>query len=159
MRRTTRLLLALLLAVAVAACGDDDTASPDDPVTDDPGAGDPGPADPTDPAADGPVTPTPGLGNPIPTAIDGVTLVADGDGRKLEVRFYNGIRDCYGLDRVEVDETDEAVTIGVFTGSVPPGDQVCIDIAELQTTVVTLEAALGDRAVVDASTGAPVAVG
>ena len=155
-----RRLLALLLipVLGLAACGDDDdTATSDDPTTDAPGSGDTEPVDPGDGA--GPVTPTPGLLDPRPTAIDSVSVVDGGEGDKVEVSFYNGVRDCYGLDRVEVTEADESVTIGVFTGSRPPGDQVCIDIAQLQVTVVTLEAPLGDREVIDASTRAAVPVG
>jgi hypothetical protein len=158
MRR--RLLAVMLLPVLlVGACGDDgdDTATSDDPTTDAP---DPGGTEPVDPGGDaGPVAPTPDLLDPRPTAIDSVAVVDGGDGDKVEVSFYNGIRECYGLDRVEVVEADESVTIGVFTGSLPPGDQVCIDIAELQFTVVSLDAPLGDRQVIDASTGAAVPVG
>jgi hypothetical protein len=161
-------LLALLLLVPLAACGDDGgdastdgpddpvTTSPDDPVDDD-GDGTGG-TDPVEPGGPAIVAPEPGLLNPNPSAIDSVVAV-EGEGDKLEVRFYNGIQACYGLDRVEVDETDERVTIGIFTGVRPPGDQVCIDIAELQATIVTLDAPLGDREVVDASTGAPVPIG
>ena len=161
-----RLLAVLLLPVFLfASCGDDgaDTVSDDDPTSDvsnpdDPD--DPGDTEPVDPGDGvGPVTPTPGLVDPHPTAIDSVAVTADGDGTKLEVGFYNGVRDCYGLDRVEVTEADESVTIGVFTGSLPIGDVACIDIAELQMTVVTLDAPLGDRQVIDASTGAEVPSG
>lgn len=159
MRRTPLLLLALVLVAAPpAACGDDDLATGDDPVTDDPGGSVPaGPG--TDPPAPGPVVATPGLLHPIPSAIESVTVVPGGDGSELEVFFYNGVRDCYGLDRVEVEEADESVTIGVFTGALPPGDQVCIEIAERQSTLVRLGAPLGSREVVDASTGAAVPVG
>ena len=161
-RLLAALLLPLLLLVACGDDGDGDTSS-DDPSSDlvDPGPGDTEPAGPPDDGGDdtGPVTPTPGLLDPHSSAIDSVTLVADGDGTKVEVGFYNGVRDCYGLDRVEVEETDESVTIGVFAGSLPIGDVACIEIAELQTTVVSLDAPLGDRVVIDASTGAEVPVG
>lgn len=161
MRRTLALLV--LLVVPLAACGDDgDVSTSDDPdqtasspVDPDPGGDDSELPDP----GPGVVVAEPGLLNPVPSAIESAAVVDDGDGTKLEVRFYNGIEECYGLDRVEVEETPEQVTIGLFTGGRPPGDQVCIDIAELVATVVTLDAPLGDREVVDASTGAPVAVG
>lgn len=168
MRRTASLLAlaALLVAVPLGGCGDDaDDVVADDPDTSATSPPD-DPADPTDTTTidsdePGPrvVTPEPGLLNPIPSAIESVALVDGGDGTKLEVRFYNGIEECYGLDRVEVDETAEQVTIGVFTGGRPPGDQACIDIAELHVTIVTLDAPLGDREVIDASTAAPVGVG
>jgi hypothetical protein len=103
------------------------------------------------------VTPTPGLDGVVPAAIDSARAL---DGDKLEVRFYSGVEDCYGLERVDLDETDTEVTVAVFTGSRPEArDVACIEIAELVSTVVTLDAPLGDRAVVDASTGAPVPLG
>ena len=58
---------------------------------------------------------------------------------------------------MEVVEADESVTIGVFTGSLPPGDQVCIEIAELQVTrgrPSTRRSATARS--IDASTGAAV---
>ena len=151
----TRLAALLVLAV-LAGCGsgsDGDTSvsSPPDtgPVTTEPG----------DPGSGGAaiVTPTPGLGNVNPTAIDSAASTADD---KLEVRFYNGVQACYGVDRVEVEETDADVTVTVFTGTLPgDGDRVCIDLAELQAVAVRLDAPLAGRALVDGSTGVPVPVG
>lgn len=156
-----RLLLLTVLVLGPAACGsdDDEVASndPDTPVTQDPSLVDPGPG--TDPGAGGAaiLTPTPGLDNPNPAAIDSVHSTAD---NKLEVRFYNGVQECYGVDRVEVVETDTEVSLTVFTGSLPGNAaRVCIDLAQLQAVAVTLDAPLGERAVVDGSSGAPVAVG
>jgi hypothetical protein len=103
------------------------------------------------------VTPTPGLDGVVPAAIDSVVAL---DGAKLEVRFYSGVEDCYGVDRVDVEETDAEVTVSVFTGSRPEArDIACIEIAELVAVVLTLDAPLGDRVVVDGSSGAPVTVG
>jgi hypothetical protein len=79
---------------------------------------------------------------------------------KLEVTFYNGVPECYGVDRVEVEETDAEVTVTVFTGSLPlDGEVACIEIAVLQAVAVTLDSPLGDRPLLDGSTGSEVAVG
>jgi hypothetical protein len=103
------------------------------------------------------VVPTPGLDGVVAAAIDSAVAL---DGSKLEVRFYSGVEDCYGLERIDVEETEADVTVAVFTGSRPEArDVACIEIAELVAAVVTLDAPLGDRAVLDASSGAEVPVG
>ena len=159
MKRLALVLVSFLL-VGLAACGDDSDGSADDPdapVTDAPGGGDGG-GDTTVPGDGGPglVGPTPGLDGVVPAAIDSARSVADD---KLEVAFYNGVPECYGVDRVEVDETDTEVTVSVFTGSLPlDGEVACIEIAVLQAVAVTLDAPLGERTLVDGSTGTEVAV-
>ena len=103
------------------------------------------------------VVPTPGLDGVVRAAIDSAVVL---DGTKLEVRFYSGVEDCYGVERVDVEESDAEVTVSVFTGSRPEArDLACIEIAELVAVVVTLDAPLGDRALVDGSSGASVSVG
>ena len=122
-------------------------------MTNDPGGGGEPPGD------GGPllVGPTPGLDGVVNVALDSAELVADD---KLEVAFYNGVTECYGVDRVEVLETDDEVTISVFTGGLPlEGDVACIDLAQLQAVAVTLDAPLGDRPLIDGSSGAEVPVG
>jgi hypothetical protein len=74
------------------------------------------------------------------------------DPRTVRVAFYNGVEDCYGLARVDVREGPDQVEITVFVGEKPGDSLVCIDIAELQATLVTLEQPVGDREVVDGST-------
>jgi hypothetical protein len=70
------------------------------------------------------------------------------DQSTLDVRFYNGVEECYGLDRVEVEYSQDAVTVTVFVGRVP-GAGVCIELAELKVTRVNLEEPLGDRKILD----------
>jgi hypothetical protein len=70
------------------------------------------------------------------------------DDRTLLVTYYGGVQACYGVDRVEVEEAHDAVTITLYTGSVP-GDQVCIELAEYQGVEVTLDRPLGDREIID----------
>lgn len=157
-------LLAVLLVLSFAACGyDDETTAdgPDSPVTGAPdgdgGGDDGGGGDGGGGGNDGLINPTPGLNGVTASAIDSAVLVADD---KLEVAFFNGVRDCYGVDRVEVEETDVEVTVTVFTGTLPAAvGRACIEIAELQKVVVALDAPLGERTLVDGSGGTPVAVG
>lgn len=71
--------------------------------------------------------------------------------RTLLVTYWGGVEACHGLDRVEVDETEDRVTITLYQGSVP-GDRACIEIAVWKAVRVGLDAPLGDRVVID---GAP----
>lgn len=155
-----RLLLIGVLLV-VAACGDDDVdvgsgGDPDTPVSNspDPGAGAADSAGGGDPRI---VEPTPGLDGVVVNAIDSVVLRDDAE---LEVRFYGGVEECYGVDHVDVVETDVDVTVTVSTGSRPEAaGQACIEIAELQAVIVRLGQPLGDRAVIDGSSGSRVTDG
>jgi hypothetical protein len=144
--------------VALAGCGAEDgggvvAGDPDTPVTSPP-------TDATDatgaPPAGGArvVEPTPGLDNVVPTAIDSAVIVDD---TTIEVRFYNGVEPCYGVDHATVEQSPTAAIVEVGVGSNPAaGGVACIEIAELQAVRLTLTRPLGDRAVVDASTGQPV---
>jgi hypothetical protein len=68
--------------------------------------------------------------------------------QSIRVEFYGGVEECEGLARVDVEETDESVTVTLYTGRVPEAE-VCIEIAKLKATTVELEAPLGDREIVD----------
>jgi len=159
-RRTGRRLLALVAATVstagLVACGTGDTggavvgAGGDTPAT----------SPPSDSGGGGTTTgarlvePTPGLNGVIGTTIDSVAVVDD---VTLEVRFYNGVEPCYGVDHATATEAADAVTIEVGVGSNPDaGDVACVEMAELQAVRVTLAAPLGARTVIDATTGQPV---
>jgi hypothetical protein len=86
--------------------------------------------------------------NVRPQPLDSTKVVGP---RAVQVAFYGGVEDCYGLDRVEVREGPNQVEITVFLGE-KPGSLACVDIAELQATNVTLEQPVGDREIVDGST-------
>jgi hypothetical protein len=152
-----RLLAACVLVLGLGACGGDDDGGV---VADDPDAPVTGAPDPGGPAPDGGariVTPTPGLDGVVRAALDSAVVLDDG---RLEVRFYGGVQECYGVDHVDVAETDTEVTVSVFTGSRPEAAaRACIEIAELQAVIVTLDAPLAERVVVDGSSGTPVTVG
>ncbi|MGH2711187.1 MAG: hypothetical protein ACRDH9_08305 [Actinomycetota bacterium] len=70
------------------------------------------------------------------------------DDRTVRVEFYGGVKECDGLDRVEVDETADSVTITLYTGRVPEAE-VCIEIAVLKAVKVELDSPLGGREIVD----------
>ena len=146
-------VLAVIAAAVLGACGDDDDTSLDTPTSDgslDPPAGDANPEAPERRLLE----PTPGLVDPIPSAIESY---AELEGTTLELRFYSGVEECYGLDRVDVEELDATVTVTVFVGRRPEAE-VCIEIAESVATKVDLAAPLAGRTLVDGSTGEPIPV-
>ena len=94
--------------------------------------------------------PEPGLVDVMPHPWDSAEVLGR---RTVQVTFYGGVEECYGLDRVEVRERPTRVVISVFTGR-KPGAGVCIEIAELQAVRVTLDRPVGDRKIVDGNAGA-----
>ena len=155
LRPLARPLVAIALAVsALAACGDGEPAggaSPSaPPASDSPTSSPPGSAPGTAPPDGGGllVSPRPGMADANPVGWD--TYAVSDDERTLTFTFYSGVEPCYVLDRVEVDETDELVTVTLFVGSDPAaGDVACIEIAQLMKVEVQLDAPLGDRDVAD----------
>jgi len=152
MKNTTHLRLTALLAVlaiAVAACSP--ATADDTPDTTPP------------PAAETPVTEPPVEETPAPGEPD-ITyrpieveegLVGDGyvpgggelvsvDDRTVTVGFWMGVDTCYGIDRIDVAETETKVTVDI-TVKARALDQVCIEIAEARSVTVELAALLGDR--------------
>lgn len=151
--------LTILTAVLLAACGAEDDGGviaggdPDRPVTS-PSTVSTDTAGPPPAGGARVVQPTPGLDNVVPTAIDSAVIA---DETTVEVRFYNGVEPCYGVDHATVEQSPTAVIVEVGIGSNPAaGDVACIEIAELQAVRLTLAEPLGDRAIVDGSTGQPV---
>lgn len=156
---------ALLVLVLTAACGapsgssdpgagiDTPAESPDAPV----GCYDPG-APPEDPGGLSPcpdLAPTEGPQRLEPRG-DLVDVAphpweraeAGDDGRSLDIVFWGGVEDCYGVDRVEVDEGRRRVVVTLYTGRVPSAE-VCIELAVEQYVEVRLEDPVGDRRIVD----------
>jgi hypothetical protein len=166
MRRSLVVLVALLCPLGLlAACGDDDDggavgSSTGDTSGSGSGSGDVATTAPdattveTTPGGARVVNPTPGLNGVNETALDSVVSQPN---NKLEVRFYGGVVDCYGVDHIDVEEADDAVTITVYTGTPPAAAATsCIDIAELQAVIVALASPLGERHIIDGSSGAEV---
>ena len=130
---------AIAALLILAAC-----AGPDDPVVSMP------PDTPVPAPTILEVEPREGLVDVRPHVWDRAEPVAP---KRVRVEFYGGPEECEGLDRVEVREDPEAVSITLFTGRLPEAE-VCIQIALLKATTIKLSSPLGDRDLVD---GAQVA--
>lgn len=94
------------------------------------------------------VTPRPGLVDVRPNPYEKVVVF---DERTLEVRFWGGVEECYGVDRVDVVYGETEVTVTVYQGRVPTAE-VCIEIAVLTAVRVSLDEPVSGREIVD---GAP----
>jgi hypothetical protein len=131
---------ALLTACAGLREGGAAGPGPDTPISSTP---DPG----ITPPKPGPllVEPRDGLVDVHPQPWDKARIL---DPRTVEVRFYGGIEECYGVARVDVDYRKESVVITVFGGRVPTAE-VCIEIAVLKAVRVDLTEPLAGRRLVD----------
>lgn len=94
------------------------------------------------------VEPTPGMADVRSHIFDHVFV--NDDGSSVTVFFWSGVEPCYVLDHVDVREGPGAVTITLFEGhDASAGDVACIEIALLKKVVVSLDAPVGDRRIVD----------
>lgn len=91
------------------------------------------------------VTPRPGLVDVRPNPFEKVVVL---DERTLEVRFWGGVEECYGVDRVDVEYGETEVTVTVYQGRVPTAE-VCIEIAVLTAVRVKPAEPLAGRKIVD----------
>jgi hypothetical protein len=92
---------------------------------------------------------------PLGLAIQSYEVVAPD---RLSVQYATGLPECYGaLDRAYVSESGDRVLVTLRARPVTqPSNQPCPDIAMIEDTLVRLGQPLGDRAVVDGSTGQAV---
>ncbi len=146
----TKLCTLVLVVAFLSSCGSPSssdigaggpTDGPEAPVTGTPGRSEPQPGDGAEP-----VEPRDGLLDVGPYGWD-KAKVADDD-RTVTIYYYSGVRECYGLDRVEVGYGKEKVTITLFEGR-DPSAEVCIEIAQYFKTVVELEEPAAGRKIVD----------
>lgn len=137
---TSRWLLAALLILGACAERAGPVAPPDDPVVSTPVSPTPIPG-PTFQE----VEPRDGLVDVRPHIWDRAEPTGP---RTVRVEFYGGIEECEGLARVKVQETDETVTITLYTGRVPTAE-TCIEIAVLKATTVELDSPLAEREILD----------
>lgn len=81
-------------------------------------------------------------------------------GTVVEVLFTSGAEGCGEVDRVEWVETIESVTVTVYVSyTLSLGSQACPPIGRDDTARRILEMPLGDRPVIDGSTGRSVPLG
>ncbi len=97
------------------------------------------------------VTPRPGMADTH--AVNWTRAEPVGDGSVLRISYTAGVEPCSVLDRVEVAETGDTVTVTVVEGSDPAfPDAACIALGVLKAVEVPLAAPLGTRTVVDGAT-------
>ena len=133
--------IAAILLLALVSCARATPvtpAAPDSPVTSTPGTPEPG-------STALRVSPRPGLVDVRPHVWDRAEQVGPA---RLRLEFYGGVEECEGLDRVEVEESRDAVTVTLFVGRVPTAE-VCIEIAVLKSVAVSVDGPIGGREIVD----------
>jgi hypothetical protein len=145
MKKTTPATFLTLIVFLLGACGEPGgsvAGSPDDPITSSP---DPTASSPSD---GGPqrVEPRDGLVDIAPRPFEKGKVLDDGTA--VDVFFYSGIEECYGLDRVGVEYRRKSIVVTLFEGRVPEAE-VCIEIAVEKVTRVLLEEPVGHRHIVD----------
>lgn len=132
--------------------GDMGAPPPDTPVTDGGADGGGVDGDPGEMEAEE-VEPTDGLVDLRETGWDRVEVDTD-DQSRLTVYWWSGVAPCTVLSEVQVETSDEAVTLTVVEGSEPADEpQACIEIAQYKRTTVTLDEDLGPRSILDGTEG------
>ncbi|MGH2749304.1 MAG: hypothetical protein ACRDK3_00245 [Actinomycetota bacterium] len=157
MRRTAVVGFVLLLGLVVAACGDPDSA---DDGSGGSGAPPAAPDDPDSPVSSSPDPPGGDLGDPkgmrvsaqeglvdvSPQRFEKATPSKSGDA--LEIYFWHGIEECYGVDRVHIEYEASEVTVRLFTGRNPEAE-VCTEQAVYKVYLVELDEPLKGRQISD----------
>jgi hypothetical protein len=143
-RRAVACGIAAILLAACAGRGDNRPASGQPDLDSDVSTTVPSPSSPAPEPTPLVVTPRPGLVDVRPNPFDKVVVL---DERTVEVWFYGGVEECYGVDRV-VEYGDTEVTVTVYQGRVPTAE-VCIEIAVLTAVRVVLDEPLAGRKIVD----------
>lgn len=88
----------------------------------------------------------PAIVNGQPATIQSWSRLPDSD--TLAVHFSSGTPECFGV-HAEVQETPDIVAVKLRSGTLPEAmDKACIALAVFGTLTVTLEAPVGNRAVV-----------
>jgi len=103
------------------------------------------------------LSPTKGLINQHNVSVQLVRAAVGGDGHTyVDLRWTSGVAPCNQLDSVKVVRDDAAKTahFTVVEGSAP-GDQMCIEIAELHATAVDLGVLLPGSWTISAEGDAP----
>ena len=141
----------MVVAALSTACGapaDNDAAgSPETPVSHTPGSGS------TDPGRPGAlrVEPHDDVIDVRATPFDRFK-VRDG-GRAVDLYFWSGVEECYGVDRVEVEYSRKVVSLTIFEGR-DPDAETCIELAVRKVIRVELVENVANRAIVDGGASA-----
>src|SRR5687767_8629741 len=116
------LLLMTAVCVLGIACGDaaepPAAGGPDTPVSNTPGTDIPGPGGAQR------VEPVDGLVDVRATTFD--RSATRNGGRALDLFFWSGVEECYGVDRVEVEYSKNVVSVTIFEGRRPEAE-TCIE--------------------------------
>jgi hypothetical protein len=98
-----------------------------------------GPVDPGDPGAVAPVIviARPGQLDPHPVAATSLEPNVDGRHVTVKLTWYSGVEPCNVLDSVRVDRAGGEIILTIIEGS-SDQDAICIEIAQLKTTIVDL---------------------
>lgn len=95
------------------------------------------------------VEPRDGVAEMRPRSWEDVETSPD-DPRTVTVYFWSGVEPCHVLGDVQVEETDDTVTITLFEGHEEgSGDVACIEIALYKKVIVELAEDIGARSLLD----------
>ena len=134
------LVFAALIAIGCGAANPAPGSSPDGVVSNTPGS------DAASPGGAQRVEPRDGLVDIRATSFDRFRSRAQG--RAVDLFFWSGIEECYGVDRVDVRYATKTVTVTIYEGR-DPGAETCIELAVRKVVQVELDEPLGNRTVVD----------
>ncbi len=132
------------------------SSGPTSPATDDPNApiGTDVPPGTSEPGNGPVIIPKPGQLEIRPVRLDLLAAAVDGRHVIVTATWTSGVEPCYVLDHVFVAPGARSFTITVFEGH-GPGDDICIEIAQIKQTQVDLgELAPGTYTIADSQRGA-----
>ena len=148
--RTRTAALLAVLAIAVSACSA--ASANTDPTLPDSGSDTPVESPVTTVPSDGgvddiayqPIEVEGGLVGPGHIINHGEIIAVDGN--RVTLGFWMGTDTCYGIERIDLAETETKVAIDITIGA-RAADQMCIEIAEARSVTVEFSSPLGDRIV------------
>lgn len=157
MRRTAIIGLLLLVSMVASACGEPEAggdgysggsgapaATPEDP--DDTVSSTPDPGGKLTKGKGMPVSAQEGLVDIKPSPFETVKPNASGDA--VDIIFYDGIEECYGVDHAHAEYESDEVVVYLFTGRNPEAE-ICTEQAVLKVFTLELTEPLDGRAIVD----------
>jgi ABC-type transport system substrate-binding protein len=150
------LLAACTSAAAPSASPAPASPSPDAPVSVAPSDGSGSGSAPSDGNLGGAklVVPKPGQLDPQPVRADELVARVEGSSIIVTATWTSGVEPCYVLDQVVVEKGDGTYAITLREGH-GPAEVMCIQIAEIHTTEITIpDVAPGTYQITDSTGGA-----